>query len=227
MIGDNVKRVLDALADAALSAGRDPSDVTLLAVTKTRTIEEIREAVRAGVRHLGENRVQEAGGKISFVESEAIWHLVGPLQSNKGKRAAKLFSWIDSIHSQKIADVLSERTVALDKTLNVLIQVNISGEETKSGIAPEEAKDLLLHTERLPGLAVRGLMTIGSFGVPPETTRSEFRRMRGLFDRLREDPEVTSKLDVLSMGMTGDFSIAVEEGSTLVRIGTAIFGERK
>jgi hypothetical protein len=225
MIGDNVKRVLGAIADAAISAGREPSEVTLVAVTKTRTIEEIGEAVRAGVGHLGENRVQEAGGKIPFVEDEVIWHLVGPLQSNKGKRAAELFDWIDSIHSKRIADVLSERAVQLGKTLNALIQVNISGEEAKSGIAPEEAKDLLLYSERLPGLTVRGLMTIGAFGVPPETTRNEFRRMRSLFERLRIDQEVLSKLDVLSMGMSGDFRLAVEEGSTMVRIGTAIFGE--
>ena len=226
MICDNVKRVLDEIADAAVASGRDPSEVTLVAVTKTRMVGEINEAVRAGVRHIGENRVQEAGGKIPFVESGVIWHLVGPLQSNKGKRAAELFAWIDSVHSKKIADVLSERAVSLARKLNVLIQVNISGEETKSGIAPEEAKDLLLHAERLPGLTVRGLMTMGALGVPPETTRSELRRMRGLFDRLRGDPEVESRLDVLSMGMTGDFRIAVEEGSTMVRIGTAIFGER-
>jgi len=227
MIVENVKRVLGEIADAAVSAGRDPSEVTLVAVTKTRTVDEICEAVRAGVRHLGENRVQEAAEKSPLVGGGAVWHLVGPLQSNKGKRAAELFGWIDSVHSLKIAEVLSGRAVQLGKTLDVLVQVNISGEDSKSGVPPEEAKALVLHAQNLPGLVVRGLMTIGTLGVDAGATRTEFRRMRGLFDRLREDPEMEPKLDVLSMGMSGDFRIAVEEGSTMVRIGAAIFGERQ
>jgi PLP dependent protein len=226
LIFENVKRVSNEIADAALSSGRDPSGITLVAVTKTRTVDEIREAVKAGIDHLGENRVQEASEKISMLDKGPFWHLIGPLQSNKAKAAAGLFDWIDSIQSKKIAEILSSQAHLVDKTLQVLIQVNISGETSKSGVIPEQTKDLLLYTESLPRLAVRGFMTIGSFSVPPEATRNEFRRMKKLFDTLHDDPQVKSSLDTLSMGMSGDFRIAVEEGSTMVRIGQAIFGSR-
>ena len=226
MIAENVKRVMDGIADAAAASGRNPSGITLVAVSKTHTVEEIGEALAAGVVHLGENRVQEAAGKIPGVRGNPFWHLVGSLQSNKAARAAELFRWIDSVHSEKIAGILSERSVALGKALDVLVQINVSGEESKSGVPPLEAKKLLLAVERLPGLRVRGLMTIGSLGVPQEKTRIEFRLLRELFDTLRADTEIQSPLDVLSMGMSGDYRIAIEEGSTMVRIGTAIFGER-
>lgn len=227
MIGENVKRVFGEIADAALSSGRDPSEIILVAVAKTRTPDEIREAVKAGITHLGENRVQEAAEKIPLLEKGPVWHMVGPLQSNKAKAAAGLFDWIDSIHTRKTAYILSGQAQSLGKILRVLVQVNISGEVAKSGVAPEEAKELVLHTESLPGLAVRGLMTIGSFYVSPEVTRNEFRLMKILFDSLRDDRLVKSRLDILSMGMSGDFQIAVKEGATMVRIGQAIFGERK
>ena len=212
------------IADAALSSSRDPSEITLVAVTKTRTVDEIREAVKAGINHLGENRVQEAAEKISLLEKGPVWHLVGSLQSNKAKASAGLFEWIDSVQSKKIADILSGQAQSLGKTLQVLLQVNISGEDSKSGVTPEQTKDILLYTESLPRLAVRGLMTIGSFSVSPEVTRNEFRQMKKLFDTLRDDPQVKPCLDTLSMGMSGDFRIAVEEGATMVRIGQAIFG---
>jgi PLP dependent protein len=225
-IRDNVRRVMDGIADSAASSGRNPSDVVLVAVTKTRTAGEIDEAIRAGITHIGENRVQEAECKMPLVGSEGVWHLVGPLQSNKGRRAAELFSWIDTVHSEKIALVLSERASALGRALDVLVQINISGEETKSGVAPAAARELLVRAGSLPGLTVRGLMTIGSLEASPAEAREEFRAMRGLFDRLREDPEVRPQLDVLSMGMSGDYRIAVAEGATMVRVGTAIFGGR-
>ncbi len=226
MIDDNVKRVMDEIAAAAVASGREPSDITLVAVTKTRPVPEIEEALRAGALHLGENRVQEAADKVPSVRGNAVWHLVGSLQSNKAARAAELFSWIDSVHSEKVAGILSERATALGKTLDVLVQVNVSGEESKSGVEPDDAKRLLLAAEQLPGLRVRGLMTIGSFDAPPGETRREFRLTRALFDSLCADSEIRSRLDVLSMGMSGDFGIAIEEGSTMVRVGTAIFGER-
>jgi PLP dependent protein len=226
MISENVKRIYGEIAEAAIAAGREPGEITLIAVTKTRTVEEIREAVDAGVAHLGENRVQEALEKIPLLEKGPVWHLVGSLQSNKAKTAAGLFDWIESIHSRKIADILSLQAQNRGKTLDVLIQVNISGEDTKSGIEPDEAKDLALYMEHLPGLTLRGLMTIGSFGAEPRVTRNEFGRMKTLFDSLSGDPRVKSPFDTLSMGMSGDYRIAVEEGATLVRVGQAIFGER-
>jgi PLP dependent protein len=226
LISENVKRVLGEIADAALSSSRDPSEITLVAITKTRTVDEIREAVDAGIDHLGENRVQEASEKISLMEKGPVWHLVGSLQSNKAKTAAGLFEWVDSVQSKKIADMLSIQAQSMDKTLQVLIQVNISGEDSKSGVTPEQTKDIVLYTERLPCLTVRGLMTIGSFSASPDVTRNEFRRMKKLFDTLRDDPQVKTCLDTLSMGMSGDFHIAVEEGATMVRVGQTIFGER-
>ncbi len=226
MIRDNVQLVRDEIDAAARAAGREPSEITLVAVSKTHTAGEAEEAVAAGIGHLGENRVQEASGKIPEVSGDAEWHLIGPLQSNKARQAARLFDWIDSVHSEKVADILSDEAVKLGKTLRVLVQVNISGEESKSGVAPEEIRNLVLHVDRLPGLILRGLMTIGSLCAAPERTREEFRAMRTLFDRLRRDPELHAALDVLSMGMSGDFRIAIEEGSTMVRVGTAIFGER-
>jgi PLP dependent protein len=227
MIVENVKRIFGEIADAALSSGHDPSDIILVAVTKTRSLEEIREALNAGITHLGENRVQDAAEKIPLVEKRPVWHMIGPLQSNKAKTAAGLFDWVDSVHSIKTADILSEQAQSLGKIIQVLVQVNVSGEVSKSGVEPAEAEELSLYIESLPGLALRGLMTIGSFSVSPEITRKEFRRMRMLFDNLRTYSLVKSRLDILSMGMSGDFRIAVEEGATMVRIGQAIFGERK
>jgi PLP dependent protein len=224
MIVENVKRIFGEIADAALSSGRDPSEIILLAVTKTRTPREINEALNAGITHFGENRVQEASEKISLIEKKPIWHMIGPLQSNKAKAAAGLFDWIDSIHAIKTADILSEQAQSQGKILQVLVQVNVSGESSKSGVEPSEAEELSLYIESLPGLALRGLMAIGSFSVSPEVTRNEFRRMKMLFDNLRTYSLVKSRLDILSMGMSGDFRIAVEEGATMVRIGQAIFG---
>jgi pyridoxal phosphate enzyme (YggS family) len=227
MIADNIRRVRDDIAEAALSAGRDPSEITLVAVTKTRTVGEIKAAMEAGIVHLGENRVQEAAGKIPLVRGETVWRLVGPLQSNKAKTAGDLFDWIDSVHSRKIAEALSTRAEQRGKTLRVLVQVNISGEESKSGVEPAETEDLLRSIAQLPGIEARGLMTIGSLDATPEKTRDEFRRMRILFEKLRDSLRNVVNMDVLSMGMSGDYRIAIREGSTMVRIGTAIFGERE
>ena len=226
-IYENVHKVLNVIGESALRVGRDPSGITLLAISKTRTVEEIEEAVKAGILHVGENRVQEASFKIPDVSGEIVWHMVGRLQSNKGKTAVRLFDWIDSVHSKKIVDIVSDTACREHKKVNVLVQVNISGEESKSGITVDEIKDLVIYAAGREGIAVQGLMAIGSFGVAPDVTRSEFSRMKEIFDRLKEDHETGSFMKVLSMGMSGDYQIAVEEGSTMVRVGTAIFGERK
>ncbi|MHB9028067.1 MAG: YggS family pyridoxal phosphate-dependent enzyme [Candidatus Latescibacterota bacterium] len=227
MIADNIKRIRDDIAETAINAGRDPSEITLVAVTKTRPVGEIEEAIEAGIVHLGENRVQEAGGKIPLVRGGVVWRLIGPLQSNKAKAAAGMFDWIDSVHSRKIAEALSSQADQLGKKLRVLVQVNISGEDAKSGVEPSEAEDLLRYVAVLPGLEARGIMTIGSFDAAPEKTLNEFRRMRLLFEKLRESMRKEVNVDVLSMGMSGDYRAAIREGSTMVRIGAAIFGERK
>jgi len=222
-IADNLKRVLDDIADSAVRSGRDPSAVTLVAVSKTRTVDDIERVIDAGALHLGENRIQEAEEKIPRVRDEAVWHLVGHLQRNKVKRAVRLFDFVDSVDSVKLADVLSQESCALEKSLDVLIQVNISGEGTKSGISPDKVPKFLSYVSSCKNLRVRGLMTIGSLGVTEDVTRREFARMRALFERVRGD----TAIDVLSMGMSGDFRIAIEEGSTMVRVGTAIFGPRR
>ncbi|MFC1694115.1 YggS family pyridoxal phosphate-dependent enzyme [Candidatus Latescibacterota bacterium] len=226
MIADNVRNVKESIQNAALRSEREPSEITLVAVTKTRTAEEIEEAIRAGIEHCGENRLQEAMSKIPYVNSKAAWHMVGHLQSKKGKKAAALFDWIDSVDSKKIVDILSSQALKINKRINVLIQVNISGESAKSGTVPVEVKELVSYAVGSRGLDVRGLMAIGSFGVTPDITRAEFARMREIFENLREDKNVGLHMEVLSMGMSGDYRIAVEEGATMVRVGTAIFGAR-
>ena len=225
-IADNISRIRDEIGEAAVRSGRHPSDITVLAVTKTRAVHEIVEAARAGVVHFGENRVQEAAEKIPSVPDEIVWHMVGPLQSNKAKLAVTLFDWVDSVHSEKIVDVLASCAEKAGRIIRVLIQVNISGEETKSGVLPGKARDIAAYAMGKKELEVRGLMTIGSFGVSRDVTRAEFSRMKDMFDRLREDTVIGAAMRELSMGMSGDYAIAVEEGATMVRIGTAIFGER-
>jgi PLP dependent protein len=225
-ITENVERVLTDIEDAAAHAGRDSSTVRLVAVTKTRTVDEIAEVVAAGAVHLGENRIREASGKIPEISGEPVWHLVGHVQSNKAKLAAGLFDWIDSIDSKKIIDLISARAQEENKTVNALVQVDISGEETKFGASPEHARELVEYAADIAGISVCGLMTIGSFGVSADVTRSEFARMRELFDRFRDDPVVGPSMKELSMGMSGDYKMAIEEGSTMVRVGTSIFGQR-
>ena len=227
-IAENITHIYEEINEAAVHSGRDIEDITLLTVTKTRTVDEILEAAEAGAVHFGENRVQEASQKIPEMHKKnMVWHLIGPLQSNKSKLAVTLFDWIDSIHSQKIADVLSARAVSEECTLKVLVQVNISGEETKSGVTPDEVKKLAGYVATKEGLELNGLMTIGSFGVTQDVTRKEYAAMRELFNTLRDDHGLHRYMKVLSMGMSDDYRIAVEEGSTMVRIGTSIFGARK
>jgi len=225
-IADNISAVFEDIERAAARSGREPGEVTVVAISKTRTADEIGEAIGCGISHIGENRVQEAARKIPEVGKQAVWHLVGHLQSNKIKRAAGLFDWIQSIDSMRMADLLALAAREADKPVDVLIQVNVSGERTKSGIAPAGAADLVAYTSSLAPLAVRGLMTIGTLGASELEARREFGLMRRLFDDIRSGLASGDPFDTLSMGMSGDYTAAVEEGATMVRIGTAIFGER-
>jgi len=223
---ERIERIRNKIADAAIRAGSKPDDITLIAVSKTRSADEIRKVIDTGIVHIGENRVQEALPKIDEIGAGPVWHMIGHLQSNKVKRAVEKFDWIDSVDSQKIAQLLSDQALNTGTVLKVLVQVNISREVSKSGAALAEVRDLTRYVHNLDGLALRGLMTIGSLGASSEDKRAEFRRMRDLFDELSEDEIVGSCMKDLSMGMSGDFEIAVEEGATMVRIGTALFGER-
>jgi len=216
-------KVQEALAFAAKKAARDPAEIELLAVSKTQPADAVREAIRAGVTHFGENKVQEARGKIEDV-GRGLWHLIGHLQTNKAKDAVRLFDSIDSVDRLELAQELNHRADALGKTQNVLLQVNIARESTKFGCTPEEARELAEAINALPRLCLRGLMTIAPYAEEAEKSRPHFTGLRELRDRLQL--ETGLDLPVLSMGMSGDFRVAIEEGSTCVRIGTALFGER-
>jgi pyridoxal phosphate enzyme (YggS family) len=214
----NVERVREAIARACGRAGRTPDDVLLVAVSKTVEAERIRLAVAAGIPALGENRVQEAREKIETLGHAVPWHLIGSLQTNKAKEAARLFDWIHSVDRVELARELSRRARALDRTLDILIQVNLGEEPQKAGVAPGELKALLDAMSGLESLRIRGLMAIPPAVESPEAARPFFRRLRELRDG--------AGLEHLSMGMSADFEVAIEEGATLVRVGTAIFGPR-
>jgi hypothetical protein len=218
-----LRKVEETIANAAQRARRDPSQIELIAVSKTQLVATIQEAMRAGVRIFGENKVQEARGKIEEL-GRGTWHLIGHLQSNKAKDAVRLFDFIDSVDRAELAQEINHRADALGKTQNVLLQVNIAGESTKFGCAPDTARALAETINALSHLALRGLMTIAPFTPEPEKSRPHFAALRELRDKL--EAETGLKLPVLSMGMSGDFAVAIEEGATQVRVGTALFGER-
>jgi PLP dependent protein len=214
----NLGRVQEAVARACARAGRSSDDVLLIAVSKTMDAERVRMAVAAGVAALGENRVQEAREKIEALGRPVPWHLIGGLQTNKARDAARLFDWIHSVDRLELAQELSRRAHSAERTLNILLQVNLGDEPQKGGVASSETKRLGEAVAGLPGLRVRGLMAIPPAAPTPELTRPHFRALRELRDSLG--------LEHLSMGMSADYEVAIEEGATMVRVGTAIFGQR-
>jgi pyridoxal phosphate enzyme (YggS family) len=219
-IHDNLQAVRERIARAALAAGRDPRDVTLLAVSKTHPAALIEQALEAGQRAFGENYVQEAVEKMDALPGKHIeWHLIGPLQSNKTRLVAARFDWVHAIESEKIARRLSEQRPAGMAPLNVLVQVNVSGEASKSGVAPEPVAGLARAIASLPNLKLRGLMAIPE----PGAGVARYRELKTLYEKLKGD----FRFDTLSVGMSDDMEAAIAEGSTLVRIGTAIFGARQ
>ena len=217
--------VRSRIALAARRAGRDPATVRLLVVSKAQPVAAIRAAYAFGQRAFGENYVQEALRKAEQLADlpDIEWHLIGPLQSNKARQAAALFAWVQSIDRSKIAQRLADARDARSTALNVCVQVNISGEASKSGAVPSDALALARAVAVLPGLVLRGFMGIAEETSDVERQRSQFRSLRELFDAARTGG---LDLDTLSMGMSGDLEAAVEEGATLVRVGTALFGER-
>lgn len=218
-------RVRERIADACARAGRDPAGVLLVAVSKTVPPERLRAAVEAGLDTLGENRVQEAAAKVGEVPG-ARWHLVGPLQSNKVRRAVELFDVIETVDGLDLARRLDRIAGELrrGRPLPVLLQVNVDVDPAKAGFAPDAMGDALPTLVALPNLDVRGLMTVGRLVADPEDARATFRTLRELAARLRTDqPGLGPEL---SMGMSDDYPVAVEEGATIVRVGRALFGER-
>jgi pyridoxal phosphate enzyme (YggS family) len=229
-ISENLAVVRGRMDHAALRAGRPPGEIALMAVSKTQPPDRIREAYDAGQRLFGENRVQEFAGKADALRDlqAAEWHMIGHLQTNKAARTVDLFSSVDSVDSLKLAEKLGEAARKLGRKLDVLVEINVGGEAAKSGAAPDsrELEELLLAAPRLETLVFRGLMTVPPFTDDPQGARPYFRKLRELRDVIaaRKLPGVA--MDQLSMGMSHDFEVAIEEGSTCVRVGTAIFGER-
>ncbi len=223
----NLNLVHERVAAAAQKAGRDPSDVLVLAISKTMPAELIEAAALAGQVHFGENRVQEARDKIPQLPDGLVWHLVGHLQSNKAKYCPDLFEWVHSIDSVPLAREVARRYREKGKVCRTLVQVNVSGEEVKSGCEPHETADILRALMEEEGTEPVGLMTMPPFDPDPEVSRPWFAALRRLRDDLAGQGFPASSLKELSMGMTGDFEVAIEEGATIVRIGTAIFGARR
>ncbi len=223
-----VEAVAARVRRACERSGRDPTTVRVVAVTKGFGPEVAAAAVRAGLRHLGENRVQEARQKVPAVAQqvgpEVTWHLVGHLQRNKARWAVQLFRWVHSVDSGELAVELSRRAAAAGQRVDVLVEVNVAGEATKHGVPPHRARDLVEQVAGLEGLRLQGLMTVAPQCQDPEEVRWVFRALRELRDRIRG--ELGLALPELSMGMTDDFEVAVEEGATLVRLGRALFGDR-
>jgi pyridoxal phosphate enzyme (YggS family) len=225
---DRISAVRARIDEAAIRAGRDPAGVQIVGASKEMPAERLRFAVAAGLVHLGENRVQEAIGKITALgdlEPLPTWHMLGHLQSNKARHVARLFEWVHSLDSVALAGELDRRRAAVGRPIQVLVEVNTTGEASKYGVTPEACLDLLGELAVFPNLRIMGLMTLGRWSPDPEAARVSFRQLRELRDRARQRyPELP--LDHLSMGMSGDFEVAVEEGATWVRVGTGIFGPR-
>ncbi len=225
-IAENIKMIEAEKAEAALRSGRDPSDVLLCAVTKTHTAEEINEAVAAGVTDIGENRVQEILEKYEKV-APVKWHMIGHLQTNKVKYIIDKVCMIHSVDSIRLAEEIDRRASQHGIVMDILIEVNAAQDEAKFGTALEETESLVREIlDRFENIRIKGLMTIAPFSEDPEDVRPYFRSMRRLYDELSEIEHPRLDFSVLSMGMSNDRVIAVEEGSTLIRVGTAIFGAR-
>jgi hypothetical protein len=223
-----LKDIHQRIHDVAVACGRDPEAVKLVAVSKTVPAERIRPAVKAGVSILGENYVQEAGEKIEqLADLNVAWHFIGHLQSNKAKYAVRWFDLIHTVDSVKLAKEISKQAAKHDKVQNILVQVNIAMEDSKSGISEADAIALVRDISGLEHIGVKGLMTIPPFFDAPEQVRPCFKALASLKDKIAAQNIPNVSMDELSMGMSGDFEAAICEGATLVRIGTAIFGDRQ
>ena len=226
-IAENIKRVNERIESACVRCGRSPEEITLIGVTKTHGPRMINEGIRAGLTNIGENRVQEITEKYDSIEKGVKLHLIGHLQSNKVKYIVDKADMIHSVDSVKLAKEISDRSAAVGRVMDILIQLNISGEQSKSGIPPQELDGLLEHISTMKGVFVRGLMTI-----PPlesgnmDKSREIFRECYKIFVDKKAKIYDNIKIDLLSMGMTNDFEVAIEEGSNMIRVGRAIFGER-
>ncbi len=230
MLSERIPSVFKKITYAALRTGRNPEEIKLIAVTKSQSIDKIKEASQLGLRIFGENRVQEAKIKIEALKEfiaqwkmNIEWHMIGHLQSNKAKEAVRLFEIIHSVDSEKLAVIINKEAEKINKIQRILIQVKLSEELSKYGLSIEKIEDLIKLCTKLPNIKVEGLMTIPPYSENPEESRPYFRKLRQIKEILSQK---SYYLNELSMGMSNDFEIAIEEGATMVRIGTALFGQR-
>jgi pyridoxal phosphate enzyme (YggS family) len=228
-ICNNIKELQNRISKVCKNAGRNADEITLVAVSKTKPLEDIKTAYGCGQIHFGENRAKELQDKMDEYDNEEIqWHMVGNLQTNKIKYMVERVNWIHSIEKSKYLREIEKRASRIDRVINTLIQINISGEKQKSGCEPEDLKEILEYAQELDHVRVRGLMGMATFVDPEEVeqVRPEFKMLKEIRDEHRSYESQNVQLDELSMGMTNDLEIAIEEGSTMVRVGRAIFGER-
>ena len=226
MLKDNLMSVQDNIKQAAMRSGRELSDITLIAVSKTKPVEMIKEIYDLGVRDFGENKVQELVAKYDQLPGDIKWHLIGHLQTNKVKYIVDKVYMIHSVDSLKLAREISREAVKRGITVNILIEVNVAGEESKYGISPDELEETVRQVAELPGIIIRGLMTVAPYVVDSEENRPIFVKMKQFVVDIIQKNIDNVYMDCLSMGMSGDYTVAVEEGATYIRVGTSIFGER-
>ncbi len=226
MVQENLRAVREKIEAACQRAGRDPKEVTLIAVSKTKPVEMMEEAYAMGQLDFGENKVQEITRKYEELPSKVRWHMIGHLQRNKVKYIVGLVSLIHSVDSFRLAETISQEAVKKNVTVPILLEVNVAGEESKYGITCEETITLAEQISKLPNIRIEGLMTIAPYVTDPEENRPVFRKLRQLGVDIKAKNMNNVNVNVLSMGMTGDYEVAIEEGATMVRVGTGIFGER-
>lgn len=227
MVTENLKRVEEKIVRACERSGRPREEVTLIAVSKTKPVEMIEEAMKSGIRIFGENKVQEIIKKEAVLPKEIDWHLIGHLQRNKVRQIAGKVAMIHSVDSLRLAEQIQKEYEKAGETAHILVEVNVAREESKFGLMPEETEETLREIAKMPNIKVCGLMTIAPYTEDPENNRGHFRNLRKLLVDINAKNIDNISMRELSMGMTGDYEVAIEEGATFVRVGTGIFGERQ
>lgn len=226
MIANNIKRINEEISEICIQCGRKPSDVTLIAVSKTKPVSAIEDALKTGTLDFGENKVQELCSKYDVLPKNIRWHLIGHLQRNKVKYIAGKTVLIHSVDSLRLAEKIDEEFAKVNMSADILIEVNVAGEDTKFGVHIEDTENLVRAVSKLSHVNIRGLMTIAPYTHNPEENRVYFSKLRQLSVDINQKNINNVCMDVLSMGMSGDYRVAIEEGATLIRVGTSIFGER-
>lgn len=225
-VKDNLRRVQERIAAAARRVGREPSEIVLVGASKSVDVERIRAAIEAGLQHIGENYAQEAWAKYQQIGDAVTWHFIGRLQTNKAKLVVRFCRFVQSLDRLALAEELDKRAKQMGRVIECLVEVNIGGEATKGGVPPEEVASFLRQVSGLTNLRVVGLMAMPPYFPDPEDVRPYFRAMADLFERLKREGLSGVEMRYLSMGMSHDFEVAIEEGANMVRVGTAIFGPR-